>query len=61
VTSTLQFESKCINVKNVLRNEYIVTRISIARQRVGEHIPETHAHATIGRLFLGNGRVNTHP
>jgi hypothetical protein len=31
---------------------------TIARQRLGKHIPETHAHATIGRPLLGNGQVN---
>jgi hypothetical protein len=36
----------------------IVTCITIARQRVGKHIPAKHAHATIGRLLLGNGAVN---
>jgi hypothetical protein len=35
----------------------IVTCIPIARQRVGKHFPTTHA--TIGRLLLGNGAVNT--
>jgi hypothetical protein len=40
---------------------YIVTCIPIARQRVGKHIPATHANAIIGRLLLGNGPVNTHP
>jgi hypothetical protein len=39
---------------------YSVMCIPIARQRVGKHIPATHAHATIGRLLLGNGAVNTH-
>jgi hypothetical protein len=38
-----------------------VTCISITRQRVGKHIPAAHAHATIGRLLLGNGPVNTDP
>jgi hypothetical protein len=37
----------------------IVRCIPIARQRVAKHIPATHAHATIGRLLLGNGAVNT--
>jgi hypothetical protein len=34
----------------------IIKCIHIARQRLGKHIP-----ATIGRLFLGNGSVNTPP
>jgi hypothetical protein len=36
-----------------------VTCRPISRQRVGKHIPATHADATIGRLLLGNGAVNT--
>jgi hypothetical protein len=42
------------------RDLYIVTCISIARQRVGKHIPSTQAHKTIGRLLPDNGPVNTH-
>jgi hypothetical protein len=36
-----------------------VTCISIARQRLGKHIPITNVHATIeGYKLLGNGAVN---
>jgi hypothetical protein len=35
-----------------------VTCITIARQRVGKHIPATQEHVKIGRLLLGNGAVN---
>jgi hypothetical protein len=41
-------------------NISIVTRITIARQPVGKHIPATQAQATIGHPLLGNGPVNTH-
>jgi hypothetical protein len=33
--------------------------LPIAKRRVGKHIQATHAHATIGRLLLGNGAVST--
>jgi hypothetical protein len=39
---------------------YIVTRIPIARQRVGKHIPANQAHATIGHRLLRSGPVNMH-
>jgi hypothetical protein len=33
----------------------------IARQRLGKHIPATHAHATMAHPLLSNGAVNTPP
>jgi hypothetical protein len=38
---------------------HIVTFMPNAKQRLGKHIPATHAQATIGHLLLGNGAVNT--
>jgi hypothetical protein len=35
-----------------------VTCITIATQRVGEHIPAIHEHAATGRLLLGSFAVN---
>jgi hypothetical protein len=54
-----------INANNFLSQfcflaDYIVMYIPIARQRVGKHIAETQANATIGHPLLGNGPV-THP
>jgi hypothetical protein len=36
----------------------IVTCIPIVRQRLGKCISETHVHATMGLLMLGNDAVN---
>jgi hypothetical protein len=44
---------------------YLVCQLNIAmciptaRQQIGEHIPTTHANATIEGRLLGNGAVNT--
>jgi hypothetical protein len=35
--------------------------IHITRQRLGKHIPVTHAHATIEHLLICSGQVNTLP
>jgi hypothetical protein len=41
---------------------FIVTYISIARQRLGKHITAKRTHAIEGRpLLLGNGPVNKPP
>jgi hypothetical protein len=48
--------------KKTVMNIYTVTCIPIARQRLCQHVPAMHAHATIGGHSLsGNGPVNTHP
>jgi hypothetical protein len=45
-------------------HKYIVHNlmcISIARQRLGEHIPAKRKHAKEGRPLLGTGPINTPP
>jgi hypothetical protein len=43
------------------QDKNIVTRLPIARQLVGNHIPETQKHSTTDeRPILGNGGGNTH-
>jgi hypothetical protein len=41
--------------------DHITKCISIAKQRLGKHMPRKQTRATIGRPFLGNGSVNTSP
>jgi hypothetical protein len=40
--------------------EYIVKRMSIARQRLSKHIPEVTLSTVEGYPLLGNGPINMH-
>jgi hypothetical protein len=56
------YETKEIfRLLQITRFQYTVSCTPIVTKRPSKHIPATHAHATIGHPWLGNGPVNMHP